>query len=70
MKKIVLIFGAYGALGTGVTKTLLKKDYDRYIYWTLMQKSKSDDKRVVNINYRGSFRGKKCRRSIQQNICR
>jgi NAD(P)-dependent dehydrogenase (short-subunit alcohol dehydrogenase family) len=53
MKRIVLIFGAYGALGTGVTKTLLKKDYDRYYLLDFEAESKDqDDKRVVNINYR------------------
>lgn len=30
MKKEVLIFGANGALGKGVTKSLLNKDYDKY----------------------------------------
>jgi NAD(P)-dependent dehydrogenase (short-subunit alcohol dehydrogenase family) len=30
MKKQLLIFGSNGALGKGVTNTLLKKDYDKY----------------------------------------
>jgi NAD(P)-dependent dehydrogenase (short-subunit alcohol dehydrogenase family) len=51
MKKNVLIFGAYGVLGKGVTETLLKKDYDKYFLFDFDAESKPQkDERVVNIN--------------------
>ncbi|MCL5028971.1 MAG: SDR family NAD(P)-dependent oxidoreductase [Bacteroidetes bacterium] len=41
MKKELLIFGAYGALGLGVTKTLIKKDFDKvYLFGSNASKNK------------------------------
>jgi NAD(P)-dependent dehydrogenase (short-subunit alcohol dehydrogenase family) len=49
--KTVIIFGAYGALGSGVTKTLLCKDYDKYFLADFdAETRKADDRRVINIS--------------------
>jgi NAD(P)-dependent dehydrogenase (short-subunit alcohol dehydrogenase family) len=49
--KNLLIFGAYGALGRGVTETLLKKNYDKYYLFDFdAEKQFAGDQRVVNIN--------------------
>jgi NAD(P)-dependent dehydrogenase (short-subunit alcohol dehydrogenase family) len=49
--KTVIIFGAYGALGSGVTKTLLMKDYDKFFLADFdAETRKADDNRVTNIS--------------------
>jgi len=51
MNKNILIFGAYGALGKGVTATLLKKDYSKYyLFGSDAEKNSVTDSRIVNIN--------------------
>lgn len=40
MKKQLLIFGSNGALGKGVTDTLLKKDYDKYYLFDFQQQAR------------------------------
>jgi NAD(P)-dependent dehydrogenase (short-subunit alcohol dehydrogenase family) len=51
MKKTLLIFGAYGALGKGVISALLRKDYDKYYLFDFnAEEQEISDKRVININ--------------------
>ena len=41
MTKELLIFGANGALGSGVTETLLKKDYDQiYLFGSKFERNR------------------------------
>ena len=50
MKKELLIFGAYGALGKGITSTLIKKNYDKiFLFDPHINDSAVDDNRVKNI---------------------
>jgi NAD(P)-dependent dehydrogenase (short-subunit alcohol dehydrogenase family) len=44
MRKELLIFGSNGALGSGVTKTFLKKDYDKIYLFDFHPKTISDSK--------------------------
>lgn len=53
MKKEVLIFGAYGALGKGVSKQLLNKDYDKIYCFDFETKEFLKDEKVENIFYSG-----------------
>jgi NAD(P)-dependent dehydrogenase (short-subunit alcohol dehydrogenase family) len=47
MKNELLIFGAYGALGKGVTKVLVEKDYDEiYLFGSHI----NEDTKVVRLN--------------------
>jgi NAD(P)-dependent dehydrogenase (short-subunit alcohol dehydrogenase family) len=47
MKNELLIFGAYGALGKGVTKVLVEKDYDEiYLFGSHID----EDTKVVRLN--------------------
>jgi NAD(P)-dependent dehydrogenase (short-subunit alcohol dehydrogenase family) len=51
MKKSIVVFGAYGALGSGVIRTLLKKDYEKYFLFDFdAEQQKTTDNRVININ--------------------
>ena len=50
MKKEVLIFGAYGALGKGVTAALLKKNYDKVYLFDFNIEEKNPGGSAVKIN--------------------
>lgn len=48
MKKELLIFGANGALGKGITKTMLHKDYDKiYLFDFEMEKQNVDSGKLI-----------------------
>ena len=50
MKKEILIFGAGGALGSGVTETIINKDYDQiYLFDFGFKNSELNNKRVKLI---------------------
>jgi NAD(P)-dependent dehydrogenase (short-subunit alcohol dehydrogenase family) len=49
MKKVLLIFGASGALGKGVTKTLLKKNYDEFLLFDFKFDTKETDAKIKQI---------------------
>lgn len=50
MKKEVLIFGAHGALGKGITNTFLNKDYDKiYLFDFKIGNTGSNNPNVENI---------------------
>lgn len=50
MKKELLIFGAYGALGRGITDVMIKKDYDKiYLFDFGIGNNGIKDKHVENI---------------------
>ncbi len=51
MTKELLIFGAYGELGKGITKSLSQKDYDKIYLFDFPNKEKNDnDPTTVNID--------------------
>lgn len=52
MKKELLVFGANGALGRGVTTTMLRKNYDKiYLFDFSIEKANADTgKNVIKIN--------------------
>jgi NAD(P)-dependent dehydrogenase (short-subunit alcohol dehydrogenase family) len=51
MNKELLIFGAYGALGRGITKSLLTKDYNKiYLFDFDAEKKGKNDKKVLNVS--------------------
>ncbi len=51
MKKELLIFGASGALGRGVTESMLKKNYDRiYLFDFNIEKENFKSEQVIKIN--------------------
>lgn len=50
MKKVLLIFGAEGALGKGVTKILTSKDYDEIFLFDSKYESDLSDKRIKKVS--------------------
>lgn len=51
MKKAVIIFGAYGALGNGVSDVLIKKEYDKfYLVGTEAEKKGKSGDKIINID--------------------
>ena len=46
MDKKLIIFGANGALGSGVTKTLLSKDYDEIYLFDFKSNDSYSDSRI------------------------
>ena len=51
MRKEILIFGANGALGKGITRTILKKDYNKiYLVDFHIENEKLDFESVVKVN--------------------
>jgi len=49
MKKELLIFGANGALGKGITEVLTKKDFDKFYLFDFDLKGLPDGKNIDNI---------------------
>jgi len=51
VKKELLIFGASGALGRGITETMLKKNYDRiFLFDFNIEKENFKEEQVIKIN--------------------
>jgi NAD(P)-dependent dehydrogenase (short-subunit alcohol dehydrogenase family) len=50
VKKELLIFGANGALGKGITETMLKKNYDKYYLFDFTIVNADRKKSVLKIN--------------------
>ena len=49
MRKELLIFGANGALGSGVTNTLSKKDYDQIYLFDFNYKEKESKNPKIKV---------------------
>lgn len=49
MKKVLLIFGANGSLGTGVTNVLSKKDFDKIFLFATSLNGEPKDKKIHTV---------------------